>query len=491
MKYFILLTILFPIIMGGLLFLKKYDDHHDDKPRNTFLAVSIILTSVLVFALMLFGGKETLTLLSLGENMPIAFRVDGLSYVFLTLIAILWPIAIFYSFEYMEHEKNKNRFFMFYTMTYGVVIGLATSANLITFYLMYECLTFVTLPLVTHAMDKRAMKAGKKYFMYSIFGASLAFVGIMILSQFSTSLDFVYGGVLDASKVNGHELLIQVGYLLTFFGFGVKAAIFPFHGWLPAAGVAPTPVTALLHAVAVVKAGVFAIMRVTFFSFGTTLLVNTFVQDIVLGFSCFTIVFGSAMAWREQHLKRRFAYSTISNLSYILVGVGLMTPEGFVGAMSHMFMHAIMKICLFFCVGVIMAKTHKEFVYQIEGYGTKMPVTFASFIIGACSLSGIPLFAGFISKSALASAAVLNSSIWSFIIVVCLLISAILTAAYTFEICIKGFVISKGFNMSRLEGKSDPSWFMKAPLVILCTCMILCGLFATDIMNFISMIAFK
>ena len=353
----------------------------------------------------------------------------------------------------------------------------------------YECLTFVTLPLVTHAMDKRATKAGKKYFMYSIFGASLAFVGIMIVSQFSTSLEFVYGGVLDASKVKGNELLVQVGYLLTFFGFGVKAAIFPFHGWLPAAGVAPTPVTALLHAVAVVKAGVFAIMRVTFFSFGTTLLVNTFVQDIVLGFSCFTIVFGSAMAWREQHLKRRFAYSTISNLSYILVGIGLMSTEGFVGAMSHMLFHAIMKICLFFCVGVIMYKTHKEYVYQIEGYGTKMPVTFTCFMIGACALSGIPLFVGFVSKNALATAAVLQGNIWSIIVVVCLLISAILTAAYTFEICIKAFVMNTGFNMSRLEGKSDPSWFMKAPLIILSVCMILFGVYANEIMNLITMIA--
>lgn len=490
MKMLLLFTILFPILMGACLPLRKFENGKD-KRRNIYVIFSIFMTSIFVLLNIMMNQNTSVQVIELLENMTISFKIDQLSILFLIIIAFLWPLTTFYAFEYMEHEGNENKFFTFFTMTYGVVIGLACSANLITFYFMYECLTFATLPLVTHAMDKRAMKAGKKYFIYSIFGASLAFVGIMILSQFSTSLEFVYGGILDESKIGNNQLLIQIGYLFTFFGFGVKAAIFPFHGWLPAAGVAPTPVTALLHAVAVVKAGVFAIMRVTFYSFGTTLLVNTFVQDIVLGFACFTIVFGSCMAWKEQHLKRRFAYSTISNLSYILVGIGLMTPEGFVGAMSHMFMHAIMKICLFFCVGVIMAKTHKEFVYQIEGYGTKMPVTFASFIIGACSLSGIPLFAGFISKSALATAAVLNSSVWSLVIVVCLLISAILTAAYTFEICIKGFVISKGFNMSRLEGKSDPSWFMKAPLVILCACMILCGLFATDIMNFISMIAFK
>lgn len=483
MKLFMLFTILFPIIMGACLPLFHFKNGKDNK-RNLYVISIVIITSIFVF-INIFMNHEMIQLISLLENMIIAFKIDSLSIVFLIMIACLWPLTTFYAIEYMEHEGNENKFFTFFIMAYGVVIGLACSANLVTFYFMYECLTLATLPLVTHAMDKRAMQAGKKYFMYSILGASFAFLGIMILSQFSTSLDFVSGGVLDPSKVSGNEWLIQIGYLFTFFGFGVKAAIFPFHGWLPAAGVAPTPVTALLHAVAVVKAGVFAIMRVTFYSFGTSLLAHTFVQDIVLGFSCFTIVFGSCMAWKEQHLKRRFAYSTISNLSYILVGIGLMSQEGFMGAISHMIFHAIMKICLFFCVGVIMSKTHKEYVYQIEGYGTKMPVTFTCFMIGSCALSGIPLFAGFVSKNALASAAVLQGNMWSVIVVICLLISAILTAAYTFEICIKGFVISKGFNMSRLEGKSDPSWFMKAPLIVLSVCMVLFGVYANEIMNFI------
>ena len=166
-------------------------------------------------------NHEMIQVITLLENMTIAFKIDSLSIVFLIMIACLWPLTTFYAFEYMSHEGNENKFFTFFTMTYGVVIGLACSANLVTFYFMYECLTFATLPLVTHAMDKRAMKAGKKYFMYSIFGASLAFLGIMILSQFSTSLDFVYGGVLDASKVNGNELLIQIGYLFTFFGITI------------------------------------------------------------------------------------------------------------------------------------------------------------------------------------------------------------------------------------------------------------------------------
>lgn len=488
MKTILIITILFPILMGVLM---PFMHFHEgvNKKRNIYVFSSICLSSIFVLLTIYLNRFETYPLIELLKNMPIAFKVDQLSIVFLLLIALLWPLTTLYAFEYMEHEGKETKFYSFFMITYGVVIGLAASSNLITFYFMYECLTFVTLPLVTHAMDKRAVNAGRKYFMYSIFGASLAFLGIMILSQFSTSLDFVYGGVLSLSKVENNETLVLIGYLLTFFGFGVKAAIFPFHGWLPAAGVAPTPVTALLHAVAVVKAGVFAIMRVTFFSFGTSFLSGSWAQDVVLAFACFTIVFGSAMAFKEQHLKRRFAYSTISNLSYILVGVGLMSVEGFIGAIAHMFFHGIMKICLFFCVGIIMDKTHKEFVYQIEGYGTKMPVTFGCMLIGSCALSGIPLFAGFVSKYALAQAAVLNHSYWGILIVLCLLLSAVFTAAYTFEICIKAFVMNTGFNYSRLEGKQDPSWLMKAPIVILSILMFICGVYATPIMTFIENVA--
>lgn len=485
MNLLIIFTILFPILSALLLPMFKFTN----KKREIYSLTCVILTSLLVLAVIFKGQNQPLTLLSLSSQMSIAFKVDGLSKVFLLLIAILWPLATLYAFEYMEHEHNLDRFFMLYIITYGVVIGLATSANLVTFYLMYECLTFATLPLVMHEMDNRAIKAGRKYFQYSIFGAALAFCGIAILMKYGTSLDFIYGGVIDINAISDVRGKVLFGYILTFFGFGVKAAIFPFHGWLPSAGVAPTPVTALLHAVAVVKAGVFAIMRVTFYSFGTNLLYGTWAQQVVLGFACFTIVFGSAMALREQHLKRRFAYSTISNLSYILVGVGLMTPEGLTGALAHMFFHGIMKICLFFCVGVVMEKTHKEFVYQIEGYGKKMPVTFTCFTVGACALSGIPLFAGFVSKAYLANASVAFNQPLGVIAVICLLASAILTAAYTFEISIKAFIPHIGFNHHRLDGKEDPTWKMKTPLIVLSLLMIILGTWASPIMTFLAQVA--
>ena len=255
------------------------------------------------------------------------------------------------------------------------------------------------------------------------------------------------------------------------------------------AGVAPTPVTALLHAVAVVKAGVFAIMRVTYYCFGYEFLSGTWAQNVALTFACITIVFGSMMALRHKHLKKRFAYSTISNLSYIVVGIVMMSPLGLSASLAHMFFHGIIKICLFFGVGAIMELTHKEYLSDIHGFGRKMPVTFICMCIGACALSGIPMFAGFVSKYALASSAVALNNHWSLIIVLCLLASAILTAAYTFEIVIHGFIPASDFDETSIEGIKDPKWFMKGPLVILCILMIVLGLVSEPFINGLNMIA--
>lgn len=488
MKLMMICTILLPILAGVMIPFLHFNDE-DRKKRNAYVAFFVCLTSLCVLALIFGHTGETLTLIALSEQMQIAFRVDGLSCVFLALVAALWPLAVFYAFEYMHHEGKENKFFTFYTITYGVVIGLACSANLITFYLLYECLTFVTLPLVMHAMDRRAIKAGRKYFMYSIAGAAVAFVGMMFLVEYGTSLDFVYGGSLDLIKIGDKTNLVLAGYLLTFFGFGVKAAIFPFHGWLPSAGVAPTPVTALLHAVAVVKAGVFAIARVTFYSFGTAFLAGTWAQQVAISFAIFTIVFGSACAWKEVHLKRRLAYSTISNLSYIVFGITLMTPAGLTGALAHMLFHGIMKICLFFCVGAVMERTHREYVPEIEGFAKVMPVTFGCFTVGAVALSGIPMFAGFISKVSLATAAIQTESVLAWLGVAALLISAVLTAAYGFEISIKAYYVQRGFNAKKLEGISDPSWLMKGPFVILCILMVIFGLVSGPVMDLLGQIA--
>ncbi len=481
MDYLVLIAIMFPILLGFLLPFLKISEN-DSKKRNVYSMFVVVSTSLMVMALIFTDMSQPINLISINKGFEIAFYIDGLGKIFLVLISVLWPIATLYAFEYMEHLSKKNQFFAFYVATYGVVVGLASSANLITFYLMYEILTFITLPLVMHSMENRDVKAGRQYLVYSITGASLAFIGMMIIYQFGASLDFVYGGVAFNS-FEANESIILLGYLLCFFGFGVKAAVFPFHKWLPTAGVAPTPVTALLHAVAVVKSGVFAIARVTFYCFGPSILMGTYAQSIAMAFAIFTIVFGSACAYKEVHLKRRLAFSTVSNLSYILFGITLMTPLGLAAAMAHMLFHGVIKICLFFCVGAVMEVTHKEYLQDIEGYGKKMRVTFISFTIGSFALTGIPLFAGFISKYALASAAIGVNSSLALLGVLALLISAILTAYYTFEVSIKAFFPRRSLSPSSLEVAHDPSWMMKVPFVILCAMMFFLGINSSFVMD--------
>ena len=335
-------------------------------------------------------------------------------------------------------------------------------------YLFYEFLTLVTLPLVMHAMDDKARHAGKMYILYMMFGAALAFIGFVFVYCYGTSTDFVPGGVLNPILVAGHEKTLQLVFIAAFFGFGVKAAVFPLYRWLPKASVAPTPVTALLHAVAVVKSGIFAIIRLTYYSFGTDFLVGTVAQNVMLVAAAITIVFGSTVALRTPHIKRRFAYSTVSNLSYIIFGIALMTPLGLAAALMHMIYHAVLKITLFFTAGAVLYKTHREYLYEVEGFGRLMPVTFAAMTITGIGLVGIPPFAGFHSKWALATAAVQGGNPVSYLGILALIISALLTALYIFYIVVRAyFPRNKEYPAGYYDHVQDPNWYMKGPLIIL------------------------
>ncbi|MEG1743676.1 MAG: proton-conducting transporter membrane subunit, partial [Clostridia bacterium] len=287
-----------------------------------------------------------------------------------------------------------NVFYMFYTLTFGTTLGIAMSENLLTMYFFYELLTLVTLPLVIHPMTKKSSKAGRTYLYLSLAGSAFAFIGLVLLISNTGSAEFVLGGIMNG-KADNLNIFI---YFLTFMGFGVKAVIFPVHIWLPQTTVAPTPVTALLHAVVVVKSGVFAIIRITYYNYGADYLRGTWAQTVCLIIVIFTILFGSVMSVKERHFKRRLAYSTISNLSYVLFGALLMTTAGFAAALLHMLFHAIIKICAFFCTGNVKYMTEREYCFQLDGLGKKMPLTFAAFTISAFALTGVPLFCGFVSK---------------------------------------------------------------------------------------------
>ena len=484
--FLVLIPVLFPILAGAIIPLFKFEKA---SKREIYVSTVVILNSLLVFGMFFTGVKDSFTIVQLNEAIGITLRIDGMSMVFGGLLAGLWPLASIYAFEYMEHEGKENIFFTFYTMTYGIALGVAFSANLVTMYLFYELLTLITLPIIMHKMDKKAINAGRKYLIYSIAGAAFAFMGIMVLYSATGTTDFVYGGVIKAAESGIDPNWLLFAYLVVFMGFGVKAAVFPLHGWLPTAGVAPTPVTALLHAVAVVKAGVFAIIRATYYSFGADFLRGTWVQTVVILLAAFTIVFGSSMALKEQHLKRRLAYSTVSNLSYILLGVTLMTPMGFAAGLSHMIFHGIMKICLFFCAGAIICKTEREYVYQLRGFGKKMPVTIGCFAVASMALVGVPGMCGFISKWNLATAAADLDTPASILGICALIISAILTAIYLFTVVIRAYLPGENFDYSTIDDVKDPTNFMKIPLIILCVAMVVFGLFSQPLMNFFRSVA--
>lgn len=485
-EYMILIAILLPIIGGALVPLLPF------KKRThmmIFLETVVIATTVLVWALLLNRPSEIFTLTNFTGNLSIAFKLDGLGMVFAGLVSALWPLAVLYSFEYMKHEGHEKTFFMFYTMTYGVTLGISFSGNLLTMYFFYELLTLVTVPLVMHTLSREAILASRKYLYYSLGGAAFAFIGLIFVIIYGSSINFVWGGVLDLARVGNRTNVLLLIYVFAFFGFGVKAAICPFNSWLPKAGVAPTPVTALLHAVAVVKSGAFAIMRLTYFCFGVEFLKGTWAQNVVMVVVIFTIVYGCSRAVKETHFKRRLAYSTISNLSYILFGVVIMTPLGLLGALSHMVFHAVMKICSFFCAGAVMYKTGKSYVHELDGMGRKMPKVFTMFTIAALALMGVPGLAGFISKWNLATAAVQSDNVLAYVGIGALLISALLTAIYMLSISVRAFFPGKDFDYETIADVKDPNWMMIVPLAIFCIAIVIFGIYSAPLIDFLSQVA--
>lgn len=474
-QYFMLIPIAVPILFGAVIPLFHFKS---DKKRRLYVGGVAVLNTLLMFAVMFFARPEgDFMLLNMAGKLSISFHVDGLGCVFGSLVAFLWPIATFYAFEYMKHEGKENTFFTFFTMTYGITVGIAFASNLMTLYLFYELLTFVTLPLVMHGMSKKSVFAGRRYVTYSVGGAAFAFIGIAFILTFGDSIHFIYGGVLHGTYTQLQTLLLQVAYVFTAFGFGVKAAVVPFYRWLPTASVAPTPVTALLHAVAVVKAGAFAIIRITYFSFGTDFLKGSFAQYILMGAALITILFGSTMALKETHLKRRLAYSTISNLSYIVFGASLMTPAGLTGAMTHLVVHGVVKITLFFCAGAVLYKTGKEYVYDLRAMGRRMPITFSCFTLASAALVGVPPLPGFLSKWNLANAALDAKNPLATAGIAVLLISAMLTAVYLFLVVIKACFPSKR-NIHDETNSCEANGYMTVPLLILCGAIVVLGVLA-------------
>lgn len=482
------LLILLPMLGGASIFVIPF------KKRNymcIYTEAITILTSVLSFFILFHPSSEHLHVVSFVDKFSICLGFDGMGSIFGGLVSFLWPLASLYAFDYMKHEANEKTskettFFGFYTITYGVTLGIASAGNLLTMYIFYEMLTLVTVPLIIFSLSREAIRATRVYLYYSLGGAAFGFITLVLLYNYGESFEFLLGGILGD---NAPVLLMRIVYVFSFFGFGVKAAVWPLCSWLPKAGVAPTPVTALLHAVAVVKSGAFAVLRITYYCFGVEILRGSFAQYIPMAVVIFTIVYGCSQAVRERHFKRRLAWSTVSNLSYILFGCLIMSPLGMVGALSHMLFHGVMKICSFFCAGAVIAYTHKEYVYELDGLGKKMPKTFLAFTISTFALMGVPGLCGFVSKWNLATAAASSGNVLAYCGIGALLVSALLTAIYMLQVVIRAYFPLKDFDEKSVEKYHDPSWMMLVPFFVFIIVMFYFGLFSGNVVNLLQNVA--
>ena len=482
---FLLLPVILPALAALMIPAMNFTER---KSRNIFTECAVILNTIIIILLVIYPPAKTLTLFRLSERASFALRLDGLGMVFAVLIAIMWPLTTLYAFEYMSHEHNETSFFGWFTLTYGVVTGIALSADLMTLYLFYEVMTLTTLPLVMHEMDGRARYAGRKYLTYSVGGAACAFIALTYTMHLGGGESFSLGGTLGTWPNSPSNMLLSA-WFLGFLGFGVKAAVFPFHSWLPCASVAPTPVSALLHAVAVVNAGIFAVTRLTWYVFEPRVLAGTWAHYAAFSLVCITIVYGSSMALAVQHLKRRFAYSTISQLSYILLGVLLLTPEGLIGALTHMGGHAVMKINLFFCAGAVLCQTEREYLFDMRGLGLGMPKVSFMLLVSGLALCGLPPSAGFMGKWQLGIASAANAP-FGHTGIAMLMISAVLTVLYIFSIFSIFIMPGKNFDFKTAnEGVKDPGLEMLLPMGILAAGAFVYGLYSEPLIAFFTRIA--
>lgn len=378
---------------------------------------------------MLWGavhGRSYELRLALLPGNDLLLRADPLALLFISLSAGLWLLTTIYAIGYLEGSPHRSRFFGFFSLCVTATVGIATAGNLVTFFLFYELLTLATYPLVVHRGTPQALAAGARYLAYTLGGGAVLLAGIVWLQALAGTVEFTHGGVLSALPAERHALLAVIFALLV-AGLGVKAALVPLHGWLPLAMVAPAPVSALLHAVAVVKAGAFGIVRIVYDVFGIE-----FAQDLGLLLplaiaASVTILYGSLRALVQDDLKRRLAYSTVSQVSYIVLGAALFGPLGTIGGLVHLVHQGVMKITLFFCAGNYAETLGIHKVSEMAGVGRRMPWTTAAFTVGALGMIGLPPVAGFISKWYLGLGALQSGLPWA---VAVLMVSSLLNAAY-------------------------------------------------------------
>ena len=483
--FLLVLPLLIPVI-GGLCvaFVKALDDM---RLRRIAVTATLALTLAAVAAI-LPRPDNSLTLFRVTPSIPVLLKIDAVGRLYAAFISVVFTAVGIYSFEYMHHEKNEKRFYAFYLFTLAALMGLSLCGSIVTLYMFYEAMTLLSLPLVTHTQTKEAVAAGIKYLIYSVIGASLALAGIFFLNRYADTLTFTAGGVLNMEKAAGHEGLLLTVFFLMVLGFSVKAGMFPLHGWLPTAHpVAPAPASAVLSGV-ITKAGVLGIIRVIYYLVGPDFLRGTWVQTAWLVLAIVTVFLGSMLAFKEGVFKKRLAYSTVSQVSYVLFGLFTMTQWGMMGALLHIVFHSIIKNTLFMTAGAVIYKTGKTRVEELRGIGRQMPVAMGCYTIVSMGLIGIPPTCGFISKWYLAQGGLSTVYTWNWVGPAVLLISAILTAGYLFSIVIRGFFPGNDIQREELP-KAEPTYVMLAPMIVLAALCLLLGMFPAGLTAFVQSIA--
>lgn len=489
-NYILLVTALLPIICG--LFLAGMEQRLSDGKNANLIIISALIVTFISGVLSCFNSEELL-LWRLGADIPVYFQVDDLSRLMVVLFTFIWLIAGIYGISYMKKDGAFIRFFAFFLLAEGMVCATCFAGNIITYYIFFEFMTLTTFPLVMHDKTHSAVMAGLKYLFYSIAGAFLSLFGIFLIYSWGGLGAFRFGGILSGSVTHGqNQTLLYAAAFSLIIGFGTKAGMWPMHSWLPAAHPeAPTPASALLSAV-ITKTGVLGIIRVVYYCIGPDLIRGSWVQKIWITLALLTVTIGSMMAYRERHLKRRLAYSTVSQISYIMFGLAVMNDIAYTGALMHVVFHAFIKTALFLIAGIYMHRSGKSDVDSYPETASKYPVLNWCYLICSLALVGIPPLSGFISKWYIGLGA-FNAGIAPMDLcgAVVLIISALLTAGYLLPIGLKGFFPGKESDGSGTAAVNEPAVQNKnktssmtpleaaelAPIIICTACTLVLGIF--------------
>lgn len=470
--------ILFSSFVPGLVIFMLGENSHRLRTVLNFIGAVLKLLLVGIMIAGVYRGEVYESRLILMPGMDLVLNADALSVLFVTLSSCLWLVTTIYAVGYLEGSPHRSRFFGFFSLCVSATMGIAMAGNMLTFLIFYELLTLSTYPLVVHRGSSEALQAGRVYLAYTLAGGVMLFLGVAWLRALAGPLDFTETGII-AERSDLEPATLRMIFVLLIAGLGVKAALFPLHGWLPKAMVAPAPVSALLHAVAVVKAGAFGIVRVVYDVYGVEFSDQLGLLTPLALIASVTIVYGSVKALYQDELKKRLAYSTVSQVSYIALGTALFGPIGSIGGIVHLVHQGVMKITMFFCAGNLAEGLGIHHIHEMNGVGRRMPMTMVAFTVASLGMIGVPPLAGFFSKWYLGAGALASGQTWAIGVLV---VSSLLNAGYFLPLLYRAWFLPAEGNWPQeqpRERRFEIHWMLLFPPLITGMLVILIGVLAS------------